>query len=172
MIGDGVIKVAQSLLGLREATGNNDGPMIDQMLGYLGLPHHLSWCLAFALWCWHSAVNPMPFPKIGRCSTFFEQVQHNEWKYDVFDDEQVAWGERKALPGTIMIFSHSKVAGHNNWNGHAALVVQQINPRKWQTCEGNTNAAGSREGDGVYLKTRTAKQGSMALEGFVYPKGM
>ena len=71
-----------------------------------------------------------------------------------------------------MIFSHSKVAGHNNWNGHAALVVRQLSPNKWQTIEGNTNAAGSREGDGVYLKTRKVVQGSMALEGFVQPRDM
>ena len=157
------IEVARSLIGLREATGHNDGPMIDKMLGYLGLPKGLSWCLAFCLWCWH----PSDYPKIARCSTFLEQVQSREWKYDVYDQEDVAWKIKTPKPGTIMIFAHSKIAGHNNWNGHAAMFESMETRRKFHTIEGNTNAAGSREGDGVYNKIRTAKMGSMTLEGFV-----
>ena len=167
MIGEQVIKFAKTLLYVHEKTGTNDHPVIDQMLYYLGLPKQLSWCLAFCLWCWHGVINPLPFPKTARCATFLEQVSNDEWKYKVFDLEDVAWGIEKAKPGDIMIFSHSKVAGKKNWNGHAALVVKQVNPRYFETIEGNTNAAGSREGDGVYKKTRTPKQGNMALEGFV-----
>lgn len=167
MIGPAVIKVAASLLYIREKTGNNDHPMIDRMFDYLGLPHNLSWCLAFCLWCVHMAVNPMPYPKIARCSTFWEKAQANDFKYKTFDAEDVAWGIEKPLPGDIMVFSHSRVAGRNNWNGHAALVEKPITLRKWATIEGNTNGAGSREGNGVYRKVRTAKQGSLALEGFV-----
>ena len=118
------------------------------------------------------AVHPMPYPKIARCATFWERVQADPWKYDTFDAEDIAWGIEKATPGTIMIFSHSKVAGKNNWNGHAAMVTAQVNPRKFATIEGNTNAAGSREGDGVYQKTRTPKQGNMLLEGFVRVRGI
>jgi len=167
VIGDAVIKVAQSLLYVRERTGCNDHPVIDQMLAFLGLPKHLSWCLAFCLWCWHGVLNPLPFPKLARCATFWEQVQDQEWRYKTFDLEDVAWGIETARAGDIMIFSHAKVAGQNNWNGHAALVRQQVNPRYFRTIEGNTNAAGSREGDGVHEKTRTPRQGNMALEGFV-----
>jgi hypothetical protein len=167
MIGDSVIRVARGLLYIRERTGNNDHPMIDRMLDYLGLPHHLSWCLAFCLWCWHSAVNPMPFPKIARCSTFLERVSEDSWRYKVFDAEDVAWGIEKLQPGDIGICSHSKVAGKNNWNGHAFLVVYPETARKWHTVEGNTNGAGSREGNGVYLKIRQPREGNLALEGFV-----
>lgn len=171
MIGESIIKVAKSLLYIRERTNNNDHPMIDKMLEYLGLPHNLAWCLAFCLWCVHTAVNPMPFPKIARCSTFWEQVQKNDWKYETFDAEDVAWGINKVTPGTIMIFSSSKVAGKSNWNGHAALVVSQKDARTWNTIEGNTNGAGSRDGNGVYNKTRSVKNGSLSLEGFVKLKG-
>jgi hypothetical protein len=170
MIGDAVIFYARNLLYIRERTGNNDHPVIDQMLVYLGLPKHLSWCLAFCLWCWHGAVNPLPFPKIARCSTFWEQTQDQEWKYKTFDLEDVAWGIEKARAGDIMIFSHAKVAGKNNWNGHAALVRGQISSRSFATIEGNTssgNAGSQREGNGVFERIRSPKQGNMALEGFV-----
>ena len=167
MIGDRIISVAQSLLYIRERTGNNDHPMIDKMFDYLGLPHNLSWCLAFCLWCVHMAVNPMPYPKIARCSTFWELTQADEWKYRTFDAEDVAWGIEKVKPGDIMIFSSAKVAGRKNWNGHAAVVELPVTLRLWASIQGNTNGAGSREGNGVYRKTISAKQGSLALEGFV-----
>lgn len=168
MLGDSIIKVAQGLLYIREKAGNNDHPMIDKMFDYLGLPHNLSWCLAFCVWCAHVAVAPAnnPYPRIARCSTFWEQTSADEWKYKTFDVEDVAWGIEKAKTGDIMIFSSAKVAGMRNWNGHAALV-ESPGLRKWGTIEGNTNGAGSREGNGVYRKVRTAKQGSLALEGFV-----
>lgn len=167
MVGEAVIKVAQSLLYIRERTGQNDHPMIDKMLGYLGLPHGLSWCLAFCLWCFHTAVNPMPYPKTARCSTFWAQTSSDEWRYKTFDAEDVAWQIEKVQTGDIMIFSSSKVAGKKNWNGHAALVERPDTLRIWRTIEGNTNGAGSREGNGVYRKVRAAKQGSLSLEGFV-----
>lgn len=161
------LEVAKSLLYIRERTGHNDHPMIDWMLDYLGLPHGLSWCLAFCLWCVHIAVNPMPYPKIARCSIFLEQVQANDFRYETFDADDVAWGINKARPGDIMIFSSGKVASNKNWNGHAAIVENQVSPRKWETIEGNTNGAGSREGNGVYRKVRSVKNGTLALEAFV-----
>lgn len=165
-----IIDAAKSLLYVRELTGNNDHPVIDKMFDYLGLPHNLSWCLAFCLWCVHMAINPMPYPKIARCSMFLEQVQANDFRYETFDADDVAWGIAKARSGDLMIFSSSKVAGKKNWNGHAAIVENQATPRKWETIEGNTNGAGSREGNGVYRKVRTAKNGTLALESFVRSK--
>lgn len=167
MIGAKVIEIAKSLLYIRERTGNNDHPMIDKMFDYLGLPHHLSWCLAFCIWCWHSTINPIPFPKVARCSTFLETVKYNEFKYEVFDAEDIAWGTKKIQKGDILIFAHSKIAGKDNWNGHAALGISQNTPRSFNTIEGNTNGAGSREGNGVYLKVRTPKNGNLSLEGIV-----
>lgn len=170
-LGERVIEVAKSYLTLREATGHNDGPLIDRMLEYLGLPHNLSWCLAFCLWCYHQAITPLPFPKIARCATFWQMVQENEVRYKTFDAEDVSWGVVKARPGDVMIFSRDHSPTVKNWDGHAALVVAQLSPRKWRTIEGNTNAAGSREGDGVYLKERSVKNGTLNLEGFVRRRG-
>lgn len=170
MIGNAVIKIAQSLLYIREITGHNDHPAIDKMLAYLGLPPKLAWCLAFALWCWHGAVEPLPFPKIARCATFLERVHANEWKYDIYTAEDVAWNIKTPSPGTIIIYSSAKVAGQKNWNGHAVLVESVRDRRSWNTIEGNTNGVGSRDGNGVYRKIRTAKQGALTLEAFVIPK--
>ncbi len=172
-IAEKVIQVADSLKYIREATNHNDHPMIDRMLEYLGLPHHLSWCLAFCLWCWHVAVAPaaLPFPKIARCSSFWEYVQARELRYRTFTPEDVRWGIEKPQPGDIGIFSHNPQK--RNWDGHAVLVVRQINRKSFRTIEGNTvpGAEGNqREGGGVYYRTRYNDIRGLHLEGFVRPR--
>ncbi|HUM50476.1 MAG TPA: hypothetical protein PK431_01630 [Chitinophagales bacterium] len=39
--------------------------------------------------------------------------------------------------------------------GHTGFFDQEINSKVFRSVEGNTNAAGSREGDGVYIKYRS-----------------
>ena len=53
--------------------------------------------------------------------------------------------------------------------GHGAIVVK-VNNNSFQTVEGNTNSAGSREGDKVLSKTRTYNISSMKILGFLIPK--
>lgn len=38
-------------IGVKEATGNNDGSRIGEYLGYCGLPEGYAWCAAFVSWC-------------------------------------------------------------------------------------------------------------------------
>jgi hypothetical protein len=44
--------------------------------------------------------------------------------------------------------------------GHAGIVVS-INGSNIETIEGNTDGSGSREGDGVYRRTRKIEMGSL-----------
>jgi len=58
-------------------------------------------------------------------------------------------------------------------NGHAMLVLQAGPGNIMTTFEGNTNLAGSRDGDGAYIKTRDKfRNGNLQTLGFVriYPK--
>ncbi len=60
-------------------------------------------------------------------------------------------------PGSIFI------ADHGGGKGHTGLV-ERMDGYAIHTIEGNTNAAGSREGDGVYRKVR---QLSAITAGFI-----
>ena len=51
-------------------------------------------------------------------------------------------------PGAIFIVDHGGGKGHTG-------LVTQVLAGEVGTIEGNTNSRGSREGDGVYDKTRT-----------------
>lgn len=171
MITSKVLQVADSLKYVREYTNHNDHPAIDKMLAFLGLPKGLSWCLAFCLWCYHAAApsGPFPFPKIARCSTFWEQTTENPLRYKTFTPEDVAWKTEKLQPGDIGIFSHN-ADRKKNWEGHAVLVVKDLGKGKISTIEGNTMpgpGGNQREGGGVYYRTRQAGVKGLWLEGFV-----
>ena len=68
---DNIIKIASAELGVREATGNNDGLRVEEYLRYTNLGKGYEWCAAFVSWCYGQAGlsaprnpwSPALFPK-------------------------------------------------------------------------------------------------------------
>jgi cell wall-associated NlpC family hydrolase len=66
-----IIKTATAELGVREVTGNNDGPRIEEYLAYTHLSKGYEWCAAFVSWCYgqvgleqpRNPWSPALFPK-------------------------------------------------------------------------------------------------------------
>lgn len=56
----GLREIYQAEVGVREATGNNDGPRIAEYLRYCGLAEGYEWCAAFVSWCHGKAGHPQP----------------------------------------------------------------------------------------------------------------
>lgn len=48
-------KIYSSQIGVKEATGKNDGPQIKAYLKVSGLPEGHPWCAAFVAWCFKMA---------------------------------------------------------------------------------------------------------------------
>jgi cell wall-associated NlpC family hydrolase len=65
------------------------------------------------------------------------------WAKDRPNTTEVLMPSAKAQAGDIVMFTFS----------HVGIVISD-NGRTIQTVEGNTNEEGSREGDGVYYRTR------------------
>lgn len=126
-------------VGTREAGGQNRGP-VEKYIRWLGLPPGSPYCLAFALWCYNEAAKTaglaMPLPRIAAVVRFWQAAP--PWM-------------RSAEPLLGAIFCHRDAA--NPAHGHAGIVVG-IGDTEIKTIEGNTNPAGSREGDGIYERTR------------------
>ncbi len=67
-----IIKTATAELGVREVTGNNDGPRIEEYLAYTHLSKGYEWCAAFVSWCYgqvglgqpRNPWSPALFPKL------------------------------------------------------------------------------------------------------------
>ncbi|WP_257669095.1 CHAP domain-containing protein [Parapedobacter tibetensis] len=63
-------------IGVRETTGNNDGPRIAEYLRYCGLGEGYEWCAAFVSWCHGQAGYPGP---------------RNAWAAALFPEKRIVW---------------------------------------------------------------------------------
>ena len=129
-----LLAVARPLVGQVEE-GHNDGPFVKEVLASVGLGPGHPWCAAF---------NFYVFRKAG----FASLVPRSAWSPD-----WVKGGRRgEAYPADVFgIYFPSK--GRVAHTG----IVEATGKTFVTTIEGNTNAAGSREGDGVYRKKRPLK---------------
>jgi len=50
-----IVDIAVHEIGVREATGHNDGKRVEEYLAYTGLGKGHAWCAAFASWCYGKA---------------------------------------------------------------------------------------------------------------------
>jgi peptidoglycan hydrolase-like protein with peptidoglycan-binding domain len=142
---------ALSQEGVREDRGRpNRGPQVDQYLQRVGVdPASGSpWCAAFAYWCFDEAARQLgvanPCAKTARVLSQWARAPQTARipAEAAFDDP------RLIRPGALF------VVDHGSGRGHTGLVVKVLTG-EIATIEGNTNERGSREGDGVYQKTRS-----------------
>lgn len=155
-------------VGVRELTGRNDGNRVAEYLRYTDLDEGYVWCASFVSWVFGQAGYPEP---------------RTAWSPALFPAKRVIWrrgdevrppephsGARhlrisSAKPGTddtnikdrVSIPQKGDVFGiyFNSVKriAHAGFV-DEWGDKFVITVEGNTNEAGSREGDGVYRKRR------------------
>ena len=140
-----VVEIYSAEVGVREATGRNDGAEVEKYLASTGLSGGYAWCAAFVAWTFEqadirtvkSAWSPAWFPEgktiyvRGNPSNMIPQ------RADVFG----------------IYFSNLRRIAHvgfiDEWQESSSFAI---------TVEGNTNGSGSREGDGVYRKRRLKSQ--------------
>jgi len=142
-------EMALSQEGVRE-TSRNRGPEVDQYLTRVGLNPDgaYSWCQAFVYWCYDEAARKTQVanPCIKTASVL------NHWAKSppatrIYADRALD-DPTLVRPGAIFIVDHGAGKGHTG-------IVTRVFDGQIGTIEGNTNEAGSREGDGVYQKVRT-----------------
>lgn len=133
-------QVYLSQVGVREKTGHNDGVQVEAYLKSVGLGKGYAWCAAFVHWCMVQAKVPN---KINGAAA----SAHNP--------ANAIWLNRKLLnepaAGDVFTLWYLKL----NRIGHTGFYHRRINSSVYESVEGNTNEAGSREGDGVYKKYRS-----------------
>lgn len=141
---DRVVKIYSGEIGVRELTGHNDGDRVVEYLKSANLTKGNPWCAAFVTWTFKKAevkavvsgYSPSWFPSKNTIYTRGNKSNLTPQQADVFG----IW------------FSSKKRIAHvgfiDVWPVGSFAV----------TVEGNTNEAGSREGDGVYRKRRLKSQ--------------
>jgi hypothetical protein len=145
---------AEANKGVREV-GKNAGPDVEKYLHCLGMSKGSPWCAAFVSWCVMSSRGLAKPPKwcSGSAVSLFQMSGKNAVKVTPLD----AGYQTKVKPGYIWSRAQDPAAASaarkGVWcQGHTGIVVA-VDAVGFHTIEGNTNAAGSREGDGVYRKT-------------------
>ena len=141
---DKVKSVYTSQIGVKELTGRNDGKEVEAYLKYVGLAKGNPWCASFV--CWSLGKSSVANPRAGGCVYLMER---GELIYKL----PTNYTKRTPIYGDVFFiwFAEKNRVAHtgfvDSW-GDVWVV----------TVEGNTNQAGSREGDGVLKKKRLRRQ--------------
>jgi hypothetical protein len=135
-----VVDCYLSQVGVREATGRNDGPEVEMYLRSVGLGKGYAWCGAFVRWVFDG------------CGI---STRINAWSPTAHNGRNLVWFEKKwhktPEPGDVFTVYSIKLKRIS----HTGFFHRKINDSFYETVEGNTNEGGSREGDGVYMRRRS-----------------
>jgi hypothetical protein len=136
--------------------GSNWGPDVRTYLSYVGLKSPAAWCAAFVAYCLANVGCDVVHPKYGLVAMW----SRNEWVSNVvFDsrkgDKIWAWDLK---PGDVFTIYYSNLRR----DGHIG-IIEKIENGIVYTIEGNTNDGGSREGVGVFRRTRSPHSFSKIL---------
>ena len=130
-------------IGVRETTGRNDGKEVAAYLRSVQLGEGYAWCAAFVNYTLKQCGAP---------------VANSGWSPAWFPTQKIVFGlglNSGTLPkkGDVfgIYFASKKRIAHVGF-------IDSWGTTHVTTVEGNTNDAGSREGDGVYRKRRLTRQ--------------
>lgn len=134
-----VVDTLVSYIGVKELTGNNDGPEVEMFIASTGLDAKggYAWCAAFITYCYKA--NLLPVPKYpARAASWFPAEK-------VIQDKDAVEGDLFSL-------------WYRNLGriGHIGMYLEPyVNPTPYIVSgEGNTNAEGSREGNQAAKRLR------------------
>lgn len=142
--------LARTQVGVTEV-GNNGGQQVREYQKATWLEvGPWAWCAAFICWLFlkvqaSGAGTDIKRPQTAGAWDFENWAKNAGPKVKLIKP----LGKEPILAGDILVFTFSHIGISSKDNGTSATV---------QTVEGNTNAGGSREGDGVYLKSRQRSQ--------------
>lgn len=154
-----IAAVAAEYLGTHE-TNKNRGPHLEEFWKATRYPEGADdrqpWCSAFVTFCVREADRRSPDLALRIPPTFAAVAEWMDWAHDkrtgclTFTPTEIQLRKYTPVAGDIISFlphlSHIGIVASDYAGGSSAVI---------QTIEGNTNSAGSREGDGVYRKTRS-----------------
>lgn len=171
-LADKSLEIAKTQIGVKEQ-GNNRGLVVSQYIKTGGGTDGQSWCMYFVYWCYNEASKLLkiknPLQRTGSCS---QQLRYAKSLYSgikVIEADNMYFNA-KIKSGAIAIFKKGTASSNDIgklWLGHTGIVEKQIDKQTFQLIEGNTNQAGSRNGDGVYPKIRKINNSKLPILAFI-----
>lgn len=138
---------------VREEGGENKGPVVIHVLKNAGIHVAAPWCAAAVQDWTDSAAMALatrnPLDDVAREALV---ADYADWAHR---NNRVISLPSQAFPGALVLFKG--FSGQPRWD-HIGIVLRppsdDADGALFTSIEGNTNEAGSREGDGVYRRTR------------------
>lgn len=139
-----LVAAAKVLTGVHEV-GENRGEMVTLMLKKTGLPGGYPWCAAYVSWVGYWAFydentkkSAWPLPITAGCAPIGAAAKQEGVLVDT------------AERGDLFLVYFPKLKRF----GHVGIVLGKNADGSYDCIEGNTNDGGSREGIGVFIRTR------------------
>lgn len=136
---------ARKYVGVREVGDPNHGPEVELFQKFVdGKAHGESWCMSFVQFvvgevCRQYGVKTPLYP--------------SELCQSVYNNAAGRYLRKEPGAGYVFIHQNRRVP----YKGHTGICTGAGRVGIFQTIEGNTNGAGSSDGDGVYEKWRYTK---------------
>lgn len=145
-----LVELAKKEIGVEEIDGTNCGPRVNEYKAatWLDPTKPWPWCAAFICWLVREGIKATG---LKETAGFRRPETAGAWDFENWSLKQdnSTWTKKPHKgdiePGDIVIFTFSHIGlaiGSPDKNGYV------------ETVEGNTDSAGSREGGGVFRKTR------------------
>jgi hypothetical protein len=159
-----IVEIAKQYIGKKEKSGNTGfvDPQHEKELREVGWIAGHSWC-AYQIEAWAWKAHPT---RIAELKGHFVPSAVNTYR------NLLKAGYKTSMVPEVgaFVFWQRVKDGMGQWQGHCGIVSEVTDSKTFKSIEGNTNGAGSREGDGVYEKQRTVKadvQDGLKVIGFI-----
>ena len=145
---DRLVFIACAETGTKEV-GDNGGDRVREYQAATWLePSAWPWCAAFICWIVREAMSDSEKFTRPRTAGAWDFENWARGKHGVVPGVRLIKPAAGVKAGDIVVFTFS----------HIGVATADSTGNSVLTVEGNTNAAGSREGDGVWAKTRKLSQ--------------
>jgi hypothetical protein len=166
-----ILDVAAAEVGVREVPLNsNRGPRVDQYIRATGLDPAAGsypWCMCFVYWCHLRVAERLGAanlcPRLAGVHATWAAANKMGGRIVVVSAAQARRNPGLVVPGMVFFIDTGGGAGH------VGIVAENTNA-SLSTIEGNTNDNGSREGIGVFRRSRRRISDiSLGFAGFWMP---
>ena len=172
-----ILKFANELVGVKEI-GNNesfDNQRFDQLMDIAGHQEGQAWCPYTTEVFWTA---PTFSGKSKVLKAMLKNFSANAVRtYENFAKDDLFICDKEPVPAAVGImakYKDGKLSKIGEWTLGHAVLVESVDGEYVNTIEGNTNAAGSREGEEIAKKKRKLNfdpvQNGLVFVGFIKMK--